>query len=165
MKRNISSGLSISHSLEGSDGDVQMREGMESSMEFTDKGSMLYKGFKINQGGVQISPDRTGEVSPFMLNDIRLLNELGRWLPWIHFILVSVVIAPRAAASEANGGKFRARSLSHCVLQRHAAPSRTESGRIDRLEQITHACFCSGAQVASSRWGRTSSLGTRWRSR
>lgn len=81
MKRNISSGLSITEGLGNSDGDVQMQDAMQSSMEFTEKGSMLYKGFKINQGGVQISPDRTGEVSPFMLNDIKLMEELGRSAP------------------------------------------------------------------------------------
>ena len=53
---------------------------MESSMEFTDK-SLMYKGFKINTGGVQISPDRAGEVSPFMLKDIKMMEEIGRLVP------------------------------------------------------------------------------------
>uniref|UniRef100_A0A7S1MTH7 mitogen-activated protein kinase kinase n=2 Tax=Hemiselmis andersenii TaxID=464988 RepID=A0A7S1MTH7_HEMAN len=47
-------------------------------MEFTQQGSMVYKGFKINQQGVQISPERDGQVSPFMLKDIKLLEVLGR---------------------------------------------------------------------------------------
>uniref|UniRef100_A0A7S0Z475 mitogen-activated protein kinase kinase n=1 Tax=Hemiselmis tepida TaxID=464990 RepID=A0A7S0Z475_9CRYP len=51
---------------------------MESSMEFTQQGSMVYKGYKINQQGVQISPDRDGQVSPFMLKDIKLSEVLGR---------------------------------------------------------------------------------------
>jgi hypothetical protein len=62
----------------GSTGGRSMQDCMQSSMEFTAGGSLEYKGFKINTGGVQHSPDRMGPVSTFQLSDVRFLNVLGR---------------------------------------------------------------------------------------
>ena len=55
-----------------------MQDCMESSMEFTSGGSLEYKGYKINQNGVQSSPDRMGPISTFHLSDVRFLDVLGR---------------------------------------------------------------------------------------
>ena len=53
-------------------------DGMASSLQFTDNGSMLYRGYKIGDSGVQVSPDGPGPSSGLTTADFAFQEEIGR---------------------------------------------------------------------------------------
>eukprot|EP00288_Rhodomonas_lens_P014491 CAMPEP_0177700776 /NCGR_PEP_ID=MMETSP0484_2-20121128/6269_1 /TAXON_ID=354590 /ORGANISM="Rhodomonas lens, Strain RHODO" /LENGTH=298 /DNA_ID=CAMNT_0019211987 /DNA_START=279 /DNA_END=1172 /DNA_ORIENTATION=- len=74
MRRASGLSLESQHTSFNQDEDMQL----QTSMEFTDGGSLQYKGFKINDRGVQMSPEGPAPMSGISLSDLKFGEILGK---------------------------------------------------------------------------------------